>query len=330
MNVRLVVSVALLFSSYAHGQQMSHGGNETEQPAYVTANAGSEFKQQLMRRIAVEEAAARQGESAHAANVVLSRAYVQLGLLYQDVAWWERSEAALERAVSLLRHPSESSADLAAAISQLGELHILMGKLRDGEKEELEALKLRQDLGDRLQIARSWDDLAVVYLKEQKFVKARALAQQAATEFVTNGAADALDRIFARLALSQALCSLKDYPSAIPLLKAALDEAKTTLLPNDFPLGLSDFLLGYAYWKSGNTSEADEYLKQGTTLMSTQLGWGHPAYLAALKHYVQFLRENRRTEAANVVESRIRQAEAVVDVHSIQARQGMFGFDGLP
>jgi hypothetical protein len=96
MNVRLVVSVALLFSSYAHGQQMSHGGNETEQPAYVTANAGSEFKQQLMRRIAVEEAAARQGESAHAANVVLSRAYVQLGLLYQDVAWWERSEAALE------------------------------------------------------------------------------------------------------------------------------------------------------------------------------------------------------------------------------------------
>jgi tetratricopeptide (TPR) repeat protein len=172
---------------------------------------------------------------------------------------------------------------LAAAISQLGELHILMGKLRDGEKEELEALKLRQDLGDRLQIARSWDDLAVVYLKEQKFVKARALAQQAATEFVTNGAADALDRIFARLALSQALCSLKDYPSAIPLLKAALDEAKTTLLPNDFPLGLSDFLLGYAYWKSGNTSEADEYLKQGTTLMSTQLGWGHPAYFGRLK-----------------------------------------------
>jgi len=329
MNVRLVVSVALLFSSCAPGQQMSQGGNENGQPAHVTATSGSEFKEQLMRRIALEEAAARQAESAHAANIVLSRAYVHLGLLYLDVAWWERSEAALERAVSLLRNPSGPSEDLAAAISQLGELHVLMGKLRDSEKEELEALKLRQDLGDRLQIARSWNDLAVVYLKEQKFVKARDLARQAETEFVTNGRADALDRISARSALSQALCSLKDCPSAIPLLKAALEEAKTTPFPNDFPIGLSNFLLGYAYWKSGKTSEADEYLKQGTTLMSAQLGWGHPSYLNALKDYAQFLRENQRTEAANVVESQIRQAEAVVDVHSIQTRRGTLGFNGL-
>jgi hypothetical protein len=33
--------------------------------------------------------------------------------------------------------------------------------------------------------------------------------------------------------------------------------------------------------------------------------------------------------AANVVERRIRQVEAVVDVHSIQTAQGMFGFGGL-
>jgi hypothetical protein len=63
--------------------------------------------------------------------------------------------------------------------------------------------------------------------------------------------------------------------------------------------------------------------------MSLQLGWGHPAYLKALRCYAEFLHANRQGEAANVVERRIRQAEAVVDVHSIQTAQGTVGIDGL-
>jgi hypothetical protein len=70
-------------------------------------------------------------------------------------------------------------------------------------------------------------------------------------------------------------------------------------------------------------------MARGTDKMSLQLGWGHPSYLKALRCYAQFLHENRQSEAANVVELRIRQAEAVVDVHSIQTAQGMFGVDGL-
>jgi hypothetical protein len=133
----------------------------------------------------------------------------------------------------------------------------------------------------------------------------------------------------ARSGLSLAICYLKDCPSAIPLLKDAMDEAKANLQPDDFPIGFGDFLLGYAYWKSGNMSEANQHMQDGTAAMKRQLGWGHPAYLNALRCYAQFLRENRQVEAANVVEHQIRQVEAVVDVHSIQTRQGMFVFDGL-
>jgi tetratricopeptide (TPR) repeat protein len=138
-----------------------------------------------------------------------------------------------------------------------------------------------------------------------------------------------MDRITARFTLSEALCYLKDCPSAIPLLKAALDEAKATMRPDDFPLGLSTFLLGYAYWKSGDMRGAAEYLERGAAQMNAQLGWGHPAYLKALECYAQFLHENHQGEAASVVERRIRQAKAVVDVHSLQTAQGMFGIDGL-
>jgi tetratricopeptide (TPR) repeat protein len=327
MNVRLVASsvLVLLLSHSVSGEQMPRGVDDAGAPAGVMADGSNVSKQKLMRRIVVEEDAVRQAESAHATNVQLSKAYQRLGLSYQDAAEWNRAEPVLERSVLLLRHTAGADADLATAISQLATLHVLMGKVRESEKEGQEALKIRQDLGDQLQIARSRNDLAILYLAKQKYAKARDLARQAEAEFMTNERANPLDRITARFTLSEALCALKECSSVIPLLKETLDEAKAALHPDDFPLGLSTFLLGYAYWKSGRMSEAEDYLKRGTAQMSVQLGWGHPAYLKALRCYAQFLHENQQVEAANVVERRIRQAEAVVDVHSMQTAQGMFG-----
>jgi tetratricopeptide (TPR) repeat protein len=331
MNVRLVASpiLVLLLSHYAPGQQMPRGVDQAGPPTRVTANAADAYKQKLMRRVAVEEAAVRQAESAHETNVALSKAYVQLGLWYQNAAQWNRSEAALNHAVSLLRHPAGPDADLATAIGQLACLHVMMGKFRESERESQESLRLRENLGDPLLIARSRDDLAILYLAKQKYEKARDLARQAEAEFVRNGRADVLDRVTARVTLAEALCNLKDCASAIALLKAAIDETKATLHPDDFPVGLSNFLLGYAYWKSGNMAGAGEYMERGTVQMNAQLGWGHPAYLRALTFYAQFLHENQQVEAANVVERRIRQAQAAVDVHSIQTAQGMFSVNGL-
>jgi tetratricopeptide (TPR) repeat protein len=327
MNVRLVASsvLVLLLSHSVSGQQMPRSVDDAGAPAGVMADGSNVSKQKLMRRIAVEEDAVRQAESAHATSVQLSNAYQRLGLSYQDAAEWNRAEPVLERSVLLLRHTAGADADLATAISQLATLHVLMGKVRESEKEGQEALKIRQDLGGQLQIARSRNDLAILYMAKQKYAKARDLARQAEAEFMTNERANPLDRITARFTLSEALCALKECPSVIPLLKETLDEAKAALHPDDFPLGLSTFLLGYAYWKSGRMSEAGDYLKRGTAQMSVQLGWGHPAYLKALRCYAQFLHENQQVEAANVVERRIRQAEAVVDVHSMQTAQGMFG-----
>src|ERR1700730_2765811 len=226
MNVRFVASPVLVFmlSHYAPAQQMPRAVDEAG-PASATANTAEATKQNVMRQIALAEAAVRQAEAAHESNVVLSKAYVQLGLWYQNAAHWARSEAALDHAVFLLRHTSEPDADLATAISQLATLHVTMGKLREGEREEQEALRLRVNLGDQLQIARSRDDLAILYLAKQKYEKARDFARQAEAEFVKNVQADVLDRVTARVTLAEALCHLKDFRSAIPPLKTAVDEA---------------------------------------------------------------------------------------------------------
>jgi tetratricopeptide (TPR) repeat protein len=271
----------------------------------------------------LEEEAVRQAESAHATNLELSMSYMRLGLSYSAAAQRGRSEAVMEHAVYLLQHTPTAVADLATALNHLSNLHMLMGKIRESEREGQAALRLRQDVGDHLQIARSRSDLAVLYLKKQENGKSRDLARQAAAEFAANERADALDRITARFTLSEAVCALKQCPSVIPILNMALDEAKATLQPDDFSIGLGTYLLGYAYWKSGKMFEAEEYLKRGTAQMNVQLGWGHPVYLRALRCYAQFLRENQQIEVANIVERQIRQAEAVVNVHSIQTAQGM-------
>lgn len=86
--------------------------------------------------------------------------------------------------VSLLRQAAEPGPDLAMAISQLGSLHVAMGKLRVSEGEEQEALRLRLKIGDRLKIARSWNDLAVLSLAQHKYEKARDFAREALDEFI--------------------------------------------------------------------------------------------------------------------------------------------------
>ena len=317
MNVRMVIGsiLALLLCPFVSGQ--------------TVAQTDDSPKQAILRQIAISEATQRQMESTHTENAVLGRGYIELGLLYSDAGLWNKSEASLERAVVLFRHTSEPGDGLAEAVGRLGSLHVLTGRFGESEKEEMEALKLRQNRGDQLQIARSWDDLGGLYLAQHKYAKAKDIVQQAVTEFLSDDRATAYDRISSRYTLSLALCYLKDYQSAFPVVKGALDEAKATMQPNDLPVGFGDFLLGYIYWKFGDVAKAGEYMERGKTIMAERLGWQHPTYLGVARQYARFLRENRRVDEAETVERQIRQGEAVVDVGALQTQKGAYGLVGL-
>jgi tetratricopeptide (TPR) repeat protein len=320
MNIRPVISVvfALAYSCGLSGQQ---GGGAGE--------SSTAFKLEVERRIGRMEDAARKSEASHASDLELGKIYAQLGLLYEDAGQWGRSESAVEHAVSLLRRDEASKKELAKALSELGNLHVVLGKLRESEKEDQEALRLGVELGDKLQIAHSWDDLAALSLARHKYEQARDFARQAVAAFVANDGPEPFDGISARYTLALAYCHLKDYASAIPLLTIAIDEAKAKMQGQRLPIGFGEFLLGYALWKSGDPSSASRYLEEGIAGMREQLGWGHPTYLRVLGYYSQFLRETRQLEAAKDVERQIRRAEAVVDVRSLDTRGLVSSFDGL-
>jgi tetratricopeptide (TPR) repeat protein len=314
MNIRMVIGclLSLLLCPLVLGQQKRLND--------VSA------RDEVLQRIAVGEETARKAESAHAANLALGRIYEQLGVWYEDAGLWDRAEADLEHAISLLRHASEGDNDLATSLDKLGSLHVSMGKLGDSEREEQEALRLREKAGDKLEIARSWSDLAALSLAQKKYSKAKDFAERATTELLTNSRAQAMDRIASRYTLSLALCYLKACLSALPLLTDAVQEATATMRPTDLPVGFGTFLLGYMYWKSGDTVKAGEYMERGKSILGEHLGWQHPTYLGASRAYARYLRDNSRVEEAEVIERQIRQAEATIDVRALQTQKGALGF----
>jgi tetratricopeptide (TPR) repeat protein len=284
---------------------------------------------ELLRRIGVYEAALRAPDAAHTSGDIVAKAYARLASLYEDAGMNERAEEALKRSISLARGNKEWSGQLATDLSDMGLLHAEQGKLHEAEREQLEALSIRESLGGRLEIARSWSSLSGLYFKQHKYQISRDFAQRAMDEFAANNDADVVDKITSRLYLSMAMCYSKDCPSAVPVLKDAIDMAKSSFKTTDFPVGEGKFLLGFAYWKSGDIARASASMQEGTAIMREQLGWGHPTYLNALAHYARFLRDNRRKDEAEVVEQQIRQAEAVVDVRSLPVRSGVDSLAGL-
>jgi tetratricopeptide (TPR) repeat protein len=282
-----------------------------------------------LQKINQLETAAREGESAHVSDVALANVYSELASSYLSAARYDQSEGALKRAISLFRRSPESRSQLADDLDNFGMLHVQMDKMREAHEEELEALQLRQNLGDSLGIARSWNSLAGFYFMDRKYAASRDFARRAVDEFSVNERANLFERVSSRFNLALALCAMKDCPSAIPVVKDGIDIAEAGFKPNDFPIGLGDFFLGYAYWKSGSPSEAGRYMEEGIAIMKRQLSTGHPIYLNALRQYALYLHKSHRAEDANAVEREIRLAENVIDVHSIPMQRDGLGLAGL-
>lgn len=321
MNARMmlgwVVTVAMAASGFA--QQMPQGPQE---------DAGA-LKQKLMNTAAAYEAMTRSAEQKHMAGLPLARMYWHLGIACEEAGEIGRAEAALQHAEVLFRQSDDKGGELAETLDSLAVLDGVTGRIREAKKEELEALQLREKLGDRLLMARSWTTLGSLALKQNKFEQTREFAQKAADEFAENKDATFNDRLSARYQLGMALCGLKDYTTAVAILKNAVADARSAPMEDPGPVGIGEFLLGYVYWHSGDMADAGTYMKTGMERMSPQLSWGAPSYVPVLRVYARYLHETNSVQEASAVDRRIQQAESVVSVGALQSGTGVFGFDGL-
>lgn len=273
---------------------------------------------ELIREIDVNETALHAAMSAHAANVAQARIYCNLGALYADAALYLKSEDAMIHAVALLHDgPGDRLAD---ATSSLAMLHNLMGDSGRAEKEELQAIHIRETLGEPVGLALARSDLAGVYLKQGKFKKAVGPAQQAVDTLAASSAKGPVQLISAQQRLALALCGIHQCDQAVNVFRNAADLSTASYGPDSLMAGITTYFLGYFYWKDGNLDAAAEAMRRGTNRMRLDMGWGHSIYVDAMAHYAQFLRERGMTDAASAAEREVRKATDVVDVRALAAR----------
>ena len=252
------------------------------------------FEKQIRAQEAVVQSAPGRGDG---------QAWLKLAVLCQDAAQYHDSESAYRRAVALLKGGNRSR--FAEALDHMGTMYMETKRLAKAESLERRALAIREEEDDLRGIGVSHMHLAAVLLRESEIVSAESEAQMAVSLLAPQEAHAGLEtaatpeeKMTALIDLSLARCARQACADAVPTLKRALAIAHDNYVAESVPVGMLDFLLGYALWKSGDVADAGESMRNGTQELATRLGWGHPTYIRALRQYEAFLMQTGRTSEA--------------------------------
>jgi tetratricopeptide (TPR) repeat protein len=232
-------------------------------------------------------------------------AWWKLARLEQDAARYTEAQAAYTHALALLQDGDRAT--LANVADGLGTLYVETGDFAHAEPLETQALTLRESLGDRTAIGRSWMHLAMLSLGKHDVPGAAHFAELAAQRLLDPAApsADAPtpeEQMTALIDLSLVRCAQNLCSAAIPLLQKAHRIAQTAPPAESLPAAFTDFLLGYANWRDGNLHAAARLMKNSVADLEAQLGPHHPTTIAAVTQYAAFLDQTHHTtEAAELL-----------------------------
>jgi tetratricopeptide (TPR) repeat protein len=238
------------------------------------------------------------------------QAWLKLAVLLQDAGSYRESEDAYHRTIALLRGPD--SLVVADVFDHMGTMYVQSGQLSNADPLERHALAIREHQHDKLGAGVSHMHLAMLLLGQNNLRSAEAEAQTAVSLLVPEyahleGASSATpeEKMAALIDLSVVRCASGASQTAIPALQSALNIAQNTYPDDSIPVGYIDFLLGYADWKSGSSTDAGELMNQGIRKLAIGIGWGHPVYLRTLRQYRAFLVETKQRDKVQQISAEI-------------------------
>ena len=240
-------------------------------------------------------------------------AWWKLGMLYQDAARYRDAERCYTRAIAMLQ--KGDSTTLANALDSMGTMYVETGNYAKAAPLENEALTMREAGNDSIGVGRSWMHLAMLSLGEKDASSAARYAQMAVQRLVRRGAQEGNagtpeEQMTALIGLALARCGQGTFQGAIDPLKRAHRLALEDKGAGDFPAGYTDFLLGYAEWRSGDDRQAAQLMKKGAAGIEAELGWGHPTYISVMTQYETFLEQAGQFTEAAAVRTRLAQIQA--------------------
>jgi len=284
-------------------------------------------RQEVFRRIAIYEDMARRADSLRLDHRTMTKIYRNLGVLYEVAGMIPKAEAATRRAIELMKDGPQN--DLAEEFNNLSSIHGLMGDLRQSEKDQMQALAIREKIGDSLGLALTWTDLAGLYYQERQFKKALEYAQKSYDVLAARTGMMPSDHIAVLQTMAFALCGARQCGQAVPIMKQAVEESKSAFGADSLSAAAEGFGLGYVYWQSGDAAQAAEWMQRSLARMKIDLGWGAPLYVKSVEQYAQLLRNTGRREEADNAENEVRRIESVVDARTLNTPSGRFLARGL-
>jgi tetratricopeptide (TPR) repeat protein len=239
-----------------------------------------------------------------------SQAWLKLAVLLQDAWSYQQSEAAYLQTIALLRAPDPLT--VADVFDHMGTMYVASGQLSKAESVERHALAIREHQHDQLGTGVSHMHLAMLLLSQNDLRSAQAEAQSAVSLLVPEYAhlpgvssASPEEKMTALIDLALVRCALGANQTAIPDLQTALQIAHQNYPDDSLPVGYLEFLLGHAFWQSGNFKDADAFMAKGVQKLASVIGWGHPTYLSTLRQYRAFLVETKQPDKARQVTAEI-------------------------
>jgi tetratricopeptide (TPR) repeat protein len=256
--------------------------------------------------------------------------WLRLAILYQDAARYDDAERAFCKATALLK--TADGERYADALDGMGVMYVELGKYTKAEVLERKALATRQGEQNAVALGRSYMHLSLVAYGKHDMRGAEADAEMAVSLLARERSSEAHtekaspeEQMSALIDLALIRCAEGQCGAATHDLERAMHLATANYPANSVPVGFVHFLLGYAHTKNGNAQNGVALMKMGIEEMKSQMGWGHPTYIAALREYRSALLKAGREAEGNELGDSI----AKLGGSARTGDPGVLGFPGV-
>ena len=236
------------------------------------------------------------------------RAQLLLGIAYHQQGALVQAQSAYEKALHILSHSPEGTADHASALDNFARLSLDTGHPDTALRMETNALNEYEGLSDHADIARSYTTLASLEInrghrREGKEYLSRALQEAGLTSGLDHDFYAAVSSAQGWLALLN-----KDTATAISAYAHAVESWSAAHGEQHMLTGWGYMLLGKSYAQAGQNDKGLEQMRKGLNILDQAVGSSDPKYLAAQISYSQVLDQSGQHDEAIRVKKSAQQA----------------------
>jgi tetratricopeptide (TPR) repeat protein len=219
----------------------------------------------------------------------LGRGYIILGVACQGAGDLANAQIAFENALQVLEHDREHPEDYASALETYAGLYSELGQLDVAGPMWRKALRLRERIGDHTGTVQSLTRLAELALARKRVREAHEYFQKASDE--AKLASDLSDDDKAFFFETQGWLASAEHhaEAAIAAYQHALELTKRSRGEQHWLAGWERMLLGRAYEKFGDLTNASANMQTGLTILDHALGEKNPKYFTAELAYSRVL-----------------------------------------